>query len=267
MDLLTVARCDAPALPESLAASQVASLAQSLVNLNNSRLRWNTIVTWTRHRGNGNHQEEMPVSAKGTAATSTTANSRLLSEGPKSRRRIRLEPLCPHPTNDPREAAMELASIRIPNTPGATLIIGQARGGERIDDIYRALETIDAHFAFGLAYSETSGKCLIRVAGTDERLTDLARTHARVLGAGDVFVLLHESVAAPGEVLSAVKALPEVCTIFCATQNPVEVALGVSAQGNGIIGVIDGDGPKDVESTEESAWRRDYLLHVAGFRR
>lgn len=162
---------------------------------------------------------------------------------------------------------MELITTRIQKPEGVNFILGQTDSTETIDEIHRALESIAPHLAFGIAFNEASGKCLVRVTGTDPAMIELAKTNATALGAGDTFLLFYGATVNPRNVLTAVRNLPEVCGITCATSNPTEVILGMSSQGCGIVGVIDGFGPKGVESEEETNWRRDYLLHVAGFRK
>jgi adenosine/AMP kinase len=162
---------------------------------------------------------------------------------------------------------MELVTIRIQKPEAVNFILGQTRSAETIDDIFEVIESAAPHLAFGIAYNEASGNRLVRVAGSDQAMIDLARTNASALGAGDIFIVFFGPTTNPRNILTVVKALPEVCGITCATSNPTEIIVGMSAQGCGIVGVIDGFGPTAVESDEETSWRRDYLHHVAGFRR
>lgn len=162
---------------------------------------------------------------------------------------------------------MELVTIRIQKPDAVNVILGQTRSAETIDDIYEAIESAAPHLPFGIAFNESSGDRLVRVAGSDQAMIDLARTNASALGAGDIFILIFGPTAAARKILTAVKELPEVCGISCATSNPTEVILAISTQGRGIIGVIDGFGPRGIESDEDTDWRRDYLHHIAGFRK
>lgn len=162
---------------------------------------------------------------------------------------------------------MELVSVQIRKPEAVNFILGQTRGAETIDDIYAAIDAAAPHLPFGIAFNEASGNRLVRVAGSDQAMIDLASSNANALGAGDIFVLFFGTTPAPRRILAAVKALPEVCGIWCATSNPTEVILAMSTQGRGIIGVIDGFAPKAIESDEERSWRHDYLHHVAGFRK
>ena len=160
---------------------------------------------------------------------------------------------------------MEFKTIRIEKPSGTNLVLGQTRSAKTIEDIHDALLRLAAEFAFGIAFCEASGQRLVRCAGTDEAMIELARKNAAAVGAGDAFFVFFGSVPPPRDVLAAIKPLPEVCGIYCATANPLEVVLATTDQGCGIVSVIDGFGPKGVESDEDTTWREDYLRHVAGF--
>jgi adenosine/AMP kinase len=153
---------------------------------------------------------------------------------------------------------MEFKLVKLTMPEGANLILGQSHFIKTVEDLYEILVGAVPGIKFGLAFSESSGDCLIRVEGNDPDLTAAATENARRLGAGHTFnILLKE--AFPINVLNAVKLCPEVCRIFCATANPVEVVLAQTEQGRGILGVVDGLSPKGVEDEAGQAWRRDIL--------
>lgn len=152
---------------------------------------------------------------------------------------------------------IELLQVRTEIPEDTNIIIGQSQLIKTVDDLYEAmLHTPQARF--GLAFNESSGDCLVRSKGNDEMLRLTAIHNAQLIGAGHIFVLLIQN-AYPANVLHAIRNVPEVCTVFCATAAPVEVILVQSEQGRGVLGVIDGSSPKGVED-EASAWRHD-LLH------
>jgi adenosine/AMP kinase len=153
---------------------------------------------------------------------------------------------------------MELQLVKLTIPDGANLILGQSHFIKTVEDLYEILVGAVPGIKFGLAFSESSGDCLIRVEGNDPDLKAAATENARLLGAGHTFnILLKE--AFPINVLNAVKLCPEVCRIFCATANPVEVVLAQTEQGRGILGVVDGLSPKGVEDDAGRAWRQDIL--------
>lgn len=160
---------------------------------------------------------------------------------------------------------MELKTIRIEKPDAVNFILGLTRSAKTLEDIHEALERIGSEFPFGIGFCEASGKRLVRCAGTDEAMIELAKKNAAAIGAGDTFLIFFGAAPDPREILGAIKALPEVCGIYCATANPVEVVLAETEQGHGVVSVIDGFGPKGVESREETAWREDYLHHITGF--
>jgi adenosine/AMP kinase len=153
---------------------------------------------------------------------------------------------------------MELKLVKLTIPEGANLILGQSHFIKTVEDLYEILVGAVPGIKFGLAFSESSGDCLIRVEGNDPDLTAAAADNAHRLGAGHTFnILLKE--AFPINVLNAVKLCPEICRIFCATANPVEVILAQTEQGRGILGVVDGLSPKGVEDEAGQTWRRDIL--------
>ena len=162
---------------------------------------------------------------------------------------------------------MELTTIRIEKPDTVNLILGQAHGVKTIEDMHEALVSTAAPIGFGIAFCEAAGKRLVRCAGSDDTLLELAKTNAMAIGAGDTFVVLFAQFPDPYEVLAAIKAIPGVCGIYCATTYPTQVIMAATEQGHGIIGIIDGFVPKGVESNDDIAWRKDYLLHTVGYRR
>jgi adenosine/AMP kinase len=147
----------------------------------------------------------------------------------------------------------------------ANIIIGQSHFIKTVEDIYEAVVTTAPYARFGLAFNESSGACLIRSDGNDQVLRDTALRNAQALAAGHVFVLMIQN-AYPINLLSALRNVPEVCSIFCATANKVEVILARSEQGQGVLGVIDGSSPKGIEGETDVAWRHD-LLRKIGYKR
>ncbi len=156
---------------------------------------------------------------------------------------------------------MELKSIKLEIPEGANIIVGQTHFIKTVEDLYEILATRLGKARFGLAFSEASGACLVRTEGNDEEMKKAARQNAEAVGAGHSFYIVLAD-AFPIQILNAVKSCPEVCSIFCATANPVEVIVAQSAQGRGILGVIDGSSPKGVEETEDIQWRKDFLRKI-----
>jgi adenosine/AMP kinase len=153
---------------------------------------------------------------------------------------------------------MELKLARLVIPEGANLILGQSHFIKTVEDLYEIMVGSAPGAKFGLAFSESSGDCLIRVEGNDQALKEAATENARLLAAGHTFNLLLKD-AFPINVLNAVKLCPEVCRIFCATANPVEVILAQTVQGRGILGVVDGASPKGVEDEAGRTWRHEIL--------
>jgi adenosine/AMP kinase len=159
----------------------------------------------------------------------------------------------------------DLLTVPMEIPDAANIIIGQSHFIKTVEDIYEAVVTTTPNARFGLAFNESSGACLIRTDGNDDELRETAMRNARALAAGHVFVLLIRD-AYPVNLLNALRNVPEVCSIFCATANPVEVVLARSEQGQGVLGVIDGSSPKGVEGKEDKVWRHD-LLRKLGYKR
>ncbi len=153
---------------------------------------------------------------------------------------------------------MELVVEKLNIPEGANIILGQSHFIKTVEDLYEILVGTVPGIKFGLAFSESSGECLIRVEGNDPELTAAAADNATRLAAGHIFNILLKN-AFPINVLNAVKLCPEVCRIFCATANEVEVILAQTDQGRGILGVVDGFSPKGVEAEPGQAWRHEIL--------
>jgi hypothetical protein len=160
---------------------------------------------------------------------------------------------------------MELVTVKINKPEDVNLILGQSHFIKTVEDLYEALVTAVPGIKFGLAFCEASGDCLIRTEGTDEEMRKLAAENALAIGAGHSFLVFLKN-AYPIHVLKAVQRVQEVCNIFCATANPVEVVIAESKQGRGILGVIDGEKPKGIEDASGTAWRKD-LLRKIGYKR
>jgi len=159
---------------------------------------------------------------------------------------------------------MELKIVKIVNPDSLNFILGHSHFIKTVEDIYEAMVNAVPMPKFGLAFCEASDKCLIRHTGTDDRLIELAQTNAGALSAGHTFILFMKDIF-PINVLNAVKSVPEVCRIFCATANPVEVIIAETEQGRGILGVIDGYRSKGIESRDDIDYRKD-LLRKFGYK-
>jgi hypothetical protein len=153
---------------------------------------------------------------------------------------------------------MELETVRMNIPEGSNLILGQSHFIKTAEDLYEAVAGTAPRSRFGIAFSEASGPCLVRSEGNDPELVGAARENSLALGCGHTFVILLRE-AFPINVLNAVKSVQEVCGIFCATANPVDVVVARTEQGGGIMGVVDGSSPKGVESEEDVNDRRRML--------
>ena len=160
---------------------------------------------------------------------------------------------------------MELMTIALEIPEGCNLILGQSHFIKTVEDLYEAMVNSSPGVKFGIAFCEASGDCLIRWDGNDEALQQAAIRNAQALGAGHTFVILLRD-AYPLNVLPKIRDCHETVSIFCATANPVEAILAESAQGRGVLGVIDGFPPKGVEGPAEQQWRRDFLRKI-GYKR
>jgi adenosine/AMP kinase len=160
---------------------------------------------------------------------------------------------------------MELHVVPIRKPDDLNIILGQTHFIKSVEDLHEALVIAVPGIRFGLAFCEASGARLVRWSGTDEALIDLARTNALALGAGHSFIIVLGAGFYPVNVLNAIKLVPEVCRIFCATANPVEVVIAETAAGRGILGVIDGATPLGIEDETGIAWRKG-LLRTIGYK-
>ncbi len=160
---------------------------------------------------------------------------------------------------------MDLSLVPVAVPEGANVIIGQSHFVKTVEDLYEAIATTVPQARFGLAFNEASGACLVRTEGNDEALTQAAVETALAIGAGHVFVLFLRD-AYPINVLDRVKGCPEVCRLFCATANPLQVVVARTDQGRGVLGVVDGASPQGVEQDADRAWRQD-LLRKIGYKR
>ena len=156
---------------------------------------------------------------------------------------------------------MELKVVKIENPDGLNFILGQTHFIKSVEDLHEALVTTVPGIKFGLAFNEASGPCLIRKTGTDAALIDLAIENAQNIGAGHMFIIFLDG-AFPINVLNRIKDVPEVCHIFCATSNPVEVIIGETELGRGLLGVIDGSLPKGVEGESDINARKEFLRKI-----
>ena len=159
---------------------------------------------------------------------------------------------------------MELATVAIRNPEAKNFIFGQAHFIKTVEDVHEALVGAVPGIKFGMAFCEASGPCLVRVSGTDAAMQELARDNACLVGAGHTFFIFLDN-AYPVNVLNAVRQVPEVAGVFCATANPVEVVVARTAQGAGVLGVIDGSSPRGVEGEAETA-ERLALLRKFGYK-
>lgn len=160
---------------------------------------------------------------------------------------------------------MELKLVPLEIPGNGNLILGQTHFIKTVEDVYEAIVNTVPQMKFGIAFNEASGPCLTRVDGNDEELKALATRNATALAAGHVFVVAMRD-GYPINVLGRIKDVPEVCSIFCATANPVQAIVAETEQGRGVIGVIDGASPKGVE-TEADAEQRRGFLRMIGYKR
>jgi len=157
---------------------------------------------------------------------------------------------------------MELSIVTIENPDELNFILGHSHFIKTVEDLYETLFSAVPGIKFGLAFCEASGPALARWVGTDDELVEMARRNALALSAGHSFIIFLGNGFFPINVLNAIKAVPEVCRIFCATANPVEVIIAETDLGRGILGVIDGQKTKGIEGEEDIAWRKDFLRKI-----
>ncbi|MCF6155338.1 MAG: adenosine monophosphate-protein transferase [Candidatus Brocadia sp.] len=156
---------------------------------------------------------------------------------------------------------MEIKSVTIEIPESSNIIIGHTHFIKTAEDLYEVMVNSVPGIKFGIAFCEASGPCLIRAEGNDNSLKEIAIQNARNIAAGHTFVILMKD-AFPVNVLNAMKACPEVCSIFCATANPVQVIVAETEQGRGILGVIDGYSPKGVEDEKDIQNRKQFLRKI-----
>ncbi|MFH0791116.1 MAG: adenosine-specific kinase [Candidatus Omnitrophota bacterium] len=156
---------------------------------------------------------------------------------------------------------MEFELVKINKPDDVNLILGQSHFIKTVEDLYEVLVNNVPGIKFGLAFVESSGACKVRSEGNDHELKRLAEENAFEIGAGHSFIVFMRN-AYPINVLNAVKNIPEVCAIYCATANPLEVIIAKTEMGRGILGVIDGFKPKAVENNEDIAWRHEFLRKI-----
>src|SRR6185369_13989292 len=160
---------------------------------------------------------------------------------------------------------MELQSVPLEIPEGGNIILGQTHFIKSVEDIYEAIVNTVPQMKFGVAFNEASGPCLTRVDGNDDALKALAAKNATALAAGHTFVVVMTD-GYPINVLGRIKDVPEVCGIFCATANPVQVVVAESEQGRGVLGVIDGSCPAGIEGVGDAEKRRGFLRMI-GYKR
>ncbi len=159
---------------------------------------------------------------------------------------------------------MEIKTVTIENPDSLNLILGHSHFIKTVEDVFEAMVNGVAGAKFGIAFCEASDKCLVRYTGTDNELIELAKKNAYALSAGHSFIVFMKEMF-PINVLNAIKAVPEVCRIFCATANPVEIIIAETKQGRGILGVVDGFASKGIE-TEKDMDARKSLLRAIGYK-
>ena len=160
---------------------------------------------------------------------------------------------------------MELKSVRLEIPENGNIILGHSHFIKTVEDLYEAIVGTAPQMKFGIAFNEASGACLTRVDGNDADLKANATKNAQAVAAGHAFVIALRD-GYPINVLGRIRETPELCTIFCATANPVEVIVAETEQGRGILGVIDGSSPKGVEGPSDAEWRHG-LLRKIGYKR
>ncbi len=153
---------------------------------------------------------------------------------------------------------MELATVKIVKPADINFILGQSHFIKTVEDLHEAAINAVPGIKFGVAFCEASGDCLVRFSGNDDEMIELAKTNARSIGAGHAFIIFMRN-AFPVNLLNAVRTVPEVCGIFCATANDVEVIVADNGRGRGVMGVIDGAKPRGTEDEAGRKWRHDLL--------
>jgi adenosine/AMP kinase len=160
---------------------------------------------------------------------------------------------------------MDLKTVRLEIPENGNIIVGQSHFIKTVEDLYEAIVTTAPQMKFGIAFNEASGACLTRVDGNDPDLKTNATRNAQAIAAGHTFVIALRD-GYPINILGRIREVPEVCAIFCATANPVEVIVAQTEQGRGILGVIDGAPPRGIETESDAEWRHG-LLRKIGYKR
>ncbi len=156
---------------------------------------------------------------------------------------------------------MELKVVKIKKPEDVNIILGQSHFIKTVEDLYEALVSSSPQIKFGLGFCESSGACLVRSEGNDEELKRIAEDCILEIGAGHTFIITLKN-AYPINVLNTIKNTSEVCSVFCATANPVSVIIAETEEGRGVLGVIDGAKPKGKESQEDIKWRKQFLRKI-----
>ena len=157
---------------------------------------------------------------------------------------------------------MELTTVPIEKPEAVNFILGQSHFIKTVEDLHEAMVNAVPGIKFGLAFCEASGACLVRWTGTDEAMIELAKKNAMAISAGHSFIIFLAEGFFPLNVLNAVKLVPEVCRVLCATANPTQVVIAETEQGRAILGVVDGFKPKGIEDDEGIAWRKGFLRQI-----
>jgi len=157
---------------------------------------------------------------------------------------------------------MELKVVPVEKPEEINFIFGQSHFIKTVEDLHETLVAAVPGIKFGIAFCEASGKCLVRWSGTNEAMIDLAKKNAMAVGAGHSFFVFLGAGFFPINVLNAVKNVPEVCRVYCATANPVQVIVAESNGGKAVLGVVDGESPKGIEGDEDIAWRKNFLRQI-----
>ncbi len=157
---------------------------------------------------------------------------------------------------------MEIELVQIQKPEAINFILGQSHFIKTVEDLHEALVNAVPGIQFGLAFCEASGKCLVRYSGTNPQMQELATQNALAIGAGHSFLIFLGEGYYPINILNAVKNVPEVARVYCATANPTQVLVAQTGQGRGILGVVDGSSPAGVEDQPEKDWRKNFLRMI-----
>ena len=157
---------------------------------------------------------------------------------------------------------MTLVTVKIEKPETINFILGQTHFIKSVEDIHEALAGAVPRIKFGVAFCEASGKCLVRFSGTDPAMIELAKSNALAIGAGHSFIVFLGEGFFPVNILNALKNVPEVCHIFCATANPTEIVVAVTEAGRGVLGVVDGCAPRGMEDDADISWRKNFQRQI-----